>query len=250
MKIDLDSSFLPSIPIFRSGTVTKTLKALAGSVLEETNQNLSHKKRTWLQWHFKLGHLGFSHLQVLGLGGFLGESGKQLKQEQHEDFPKCASCQYGKQTCKPDGTTHQFKDKTKEGGLKCGQLTPGDHIFMDQLESRVPGRLLHTAGKEQAHNQFCGSTLFCDAASGYIHLEHQVSLSASDTINSKHAFERMAQDQGVIVSNYHTDNGVFKSHDFLDELAQNYQSIRFSGVGAKWQNGAAEGAIWIVVTKA
>ncbi len=54
----------------------------------------------------------------------------------------------------------------------------------------------------------------------------------------------------MVVQNYHTDNGIYKSKAFTEELARNYQGIRFSGVGAHWQNGQAEGAIRIAVTKA
>ena len=46
---------------------------------------------------------------------------------------------------------------------------------------------------------------------------------------------------------YHTDNGVYKSQAFSKALQDNYQSIRFSGVGAKWQNGVAEGAIGLAL---
>ena len=90
--------------------------------------------------------------------------------------------------------------------------------------------------------------MFVDAASGYIFAEPQVTLNASDTINAKHKFERHAMELGVTVESYHTDNGIYKSKAFTEELAQNYQSIRFSGVGAKWQNGVSEGAIRIIVS--
>ena len=125
---------------------------------------------------------------------------------------------------------------------------PGQTVFMDQLESRLKGRLLHTAGREPEQDRFCGTTLFCDAASHYIYVEHQVTLNSSDTINAKTSFERTLLEMGVTVDGYHTDNGVFKSHAFTRELAENFQTIRFSGVGAKWQNGVAENAIKIVVT--
>ena len=55
---------------------------------------------------------------------------------------------------------------------------------------------------------------------------------------------------GVEIDSDHTDNGIYKSKAFTEELALRYQSIRFSGVGAKWQNGVAEGAIRIVVSRA
>ena len=92
--------------------------------------------------------------------------------------------------------------------------------------------------------------MFCDAASGYIHVEHQVTLNASDSIMAKEGFERMALDHGVVVDSYHTDNGIFKSKAYVKHLVDNHQSIRYSGVGAKWQNGVAENGINIVGTKA
>jgi hypothetical protein len=92
--------------------------------------------------------------------------------------------------------------------------------------------------------------VFCDAASGYIHVEHQVHLSATDTIICKNSFERHAKEHGVIIQEYHTDNGVYRSEAFHKALVENHQAIRHSGVGAKWQNGVAENAIKIVTTRA
>ena len=123
-------------------------------------------------------------------------------------------------------------------------------MLSDQLESRVRGRLLHTAGHEPVSDRFCGSTIFCDAASNYIHVEHQVTLNASDTINAKTSFKRIAHDFGVTIGEYHTDNGVYKSKAFVEEILHSKQRIQFSGVGAKRQNGAAKGAIRIVVSRA
>ena len=126
---------------------------------------------------------------------------------------------------------------------------PGQRVFSDQIVSVHRGRLFHTAGGESKQDRFCGATLFVDAASGYMFAECQVTLNATDTINAKHRFERHASELGVQVDSYHTDNGVYRSKAFTEELAQNFQQIRFSGVGAKWQNGAAEGAIRIIVPK-
>ncbi len=46
---------------------------------------------------------------------------------------------------------------------------------------------------------------------------------------------------------YHTDNGVYKSHEFLKELHQKGQGIKFSGVSTQFQNGVAESMIKSVV---
>ena len=249
LTMGYDRTFLPRLTLFSKGEAQTTLQALT-SVLHSTNHNLSALQKVWLRWHIRLGHIGFSHVQKLGLGGFLDRLGLGLQRNKVCTHPLCAACQYGKQTRTPDGTTTTTKVPSKVGGLKKEMLKPGDLIFCDQLESRVPGRLLHTAGREHERDQFCGSTIFCDAASQYIHLEHQVTLNASDTILSKDNFERTGLQYGVVIDSYHTDNGIFKSKRFLQEIYDNSQSIRFSGVGAKWQNGVAEGAIRIIVSNA
>ena len=73
-----------------------------------------------------------------------------------------------------------------------------------------------------------------DAASGYVHIEHQVSLRATDSINAKSLFERMARDLGVSVSQYHADNGIYNSKAYVQGLLDDREDIRYSGVGAKW----------------
>ena len=54
----------------------------------------------------------------------------------------------------------------------------------------------------------------------------------------------------MVIKGYHTDNGIFNSSDFMEELLKNQQKIRFSGAGASHQNGATERAIKTVVTMA
>jgi hypothetical protein len=46
------------------------------------------------------------------------------------------------------------------------------------------------------------------------------------------------------------DNGIYKPVAFTQEIANNFQKVLFSGVGAKLQNGVAENAIKIIVSKA
>ena len=51
-----------------------------------------------------------------------------------------------------------------------------------------------------------------------------------------------------MIKGYHTDNGIFNSSEFMEELFNKQKKIRFSGAGASHQNGAAELAIKKVVT--
>jgi len=226
-----------------------TLEALNATVYQG-NQNLSPLKKLWLCWHIKLGHIGFSHVQKLALGGFLDRLSLDLLCTTVTDYPRCASCQHGKQKRTPDPSTTVIKNQELIRSLKENQLSPGDRIFCDQLESRVQGRLFHTAGREPDKDWFYGATIFCDTASGCIHAKFQVTLNATDSINALDNFERVALHQGVDVKSYHTDNCIFKSKRIIREILPNAKTIRYSGVGAKWQNGAAESAIGLVSSTA
>ena len=250
MTMAYDSlTFLPRLTLFQDGTADKVLHAMAGIVSEETNQNLTPLSKLWLQWHFKLGHLGFKHVRWLAENGALGPSAASIKGAV-ETILKCSACQFGKQHKRPTGSKRVTKVPEKEGALKRDKLAPGELVFMDQLESRVPGRRIHTAGRERNYEKFCGSTVFCDAASHFIAVEHQVNLTAAETLKAKAVFERIGKDCGVEIQSYHADNGIFKAKEFTAELLSQGQDIKYSGVGAKHQNGQAENAIKIVVSKA
>jgi len=54
-----------------------------------------------------------------------------------------------------------------------------------------------------------GGAIFCDAASGYIHVKHQVALTSYETIAAKVNFEWLAIKAGVTVTSYHMDNGIY-----------------------------------------
>ena len=139
--------------------------------------------------------------------------------------------------------------KDEPGKLLKGKLEPGELVFSDQYVSKVPGRAFTTWGTASSM-QFGGGTIFYDAASGYIYVSHQVGLAAAETIQSKMKYEHAAMGDGVRVSAYHTDNGIYKSSEFMKELAQKGQGIKMSGISVQFQNGPAENAIKIVVQKA
>ena len=53
-----------------------------------------------------------------------------------------------------------------------------------------------------------------------------------------------------MIKGYYTDNGIFNSSDFMEELLKKQQKISFSRAGSSHQNGAAERAIKTVVIMA
>ena len=47
---------------------------------------------------------------------------------------------------------------------------------------------------------------------------------------------------------YHTDNGIFNTSKFMEDLLKNQQKIRFSGADDSHQNGSEESTTNMVVT--
>jgi hypothetical protein len=139
----------------------------------------------------------------------------------------------------------------KAGILSANQYQPGDFVSMDQFVSGTPGRLFTGYGREAQHNRFQGGTIFNDAASGAIRVEHQVSLGAGETICAKERFEEWLYEQCCAeVKRYHSDNGVFTAAEFREDCDLKLQQQTFSGVGAKHQNGRAERAIQTIMSMA
>jgi hypothetical protein len=237
---------LPQVRVFRNALDSAKVLALKGCVTEEVNQNLTHAQKLALRLHFRLGHIAFNHVQWLGRQGWLGPEGVKMGKSSLTT-PKCAACQFGKQSKTPTPGKHVHFDDS--GGISEDQTRPGQRIFVDQYESRTPGRTLASKGGSSSL-KYVGGTLFYDAASGYISVQHQHGFTAAETVQSKMRFEHEALQAGVAVDCYHTDNGVFKAREFLTELSEKGQGIRYSGVSAHFQNGAAENGIKLVVRNA
>jgi hypothetical protein len=199
--------------------------ALSGilQVTDEANRNLTGAQKELLKWHYQLGHVGFQWLQWLIRSGRITVSNKNSLSKCPP--PKCAACAYGKAMRRATEATTISPKSEKEMELKQGDLIPGQRISVDHYQSAVPGRLYSSRGSTTASNKFHGGAIFVDHASGRVSLVHQVSLSGSDTVKSKLHFEREADESGVVVQSYHTDNGVFTSEQFLTDLLQNQQTI-------------------------
>ena len=138
--------------------------------------------------------------------------------------------------------------REKDGKLKEGNLRPGAMISSDQYMSSVPGQLPNTYGKESAANKYMGGTIFIDEASGYTFIKNQVSLGAAEAIRAKHEFERDAQRNGIRISSYRADNGVYRSAAFREDLNKFKQTIQFSPVGGHHHNGVSERSIRTITT--
>ena len=70
-----------------------------------------------------------------------------------------------------------------------------------------------------------GGALFCNAARGFISVHNQVSLGITNTLASKVQFETEAISARETIKLFCTDNGVYTSKNFLDELGKQEQGI-------------------------
>jgi len=117
-------------------------------------------------------------------------------------------------------------------------------------QPNVPSKLTRHKDSAAAMQPYRGGTIFCNAASWYIHIKHQVSLTSYKTIAAKVNFEWLAIEAGVTITSYHTNNRIYRLSEFLKELHMKGQGIKMSGVSAQFQNGAAENAIKNTITRA
>ena len=62
---------------------------------------------------------------------------------------------------------------------------------------------------------------FIDHTSGYVKINHQVTINATETVKEDLTFDIEAQSQGVVIKGYQTDNGIFIASDFMEELFKN-----------------------------
>jgi hypothetical protein len=231
-------------------------------VLSNENQNLTKPHKELLLDHQRLGHINMQTIKrlyqdrevVCEFDGCENQRGTCLT-PRHLGcasclIPKCFACQAAKMWRRPTGATHKKSDPERKDILSANSLSPGDLVYVNQYESSIRGRLPHTYGKEKQSSMYCGGTIFVDVASGTVHLYHQVSLAAADTLLSKAQFEHEAQTHGIHIKKYHTDNGIFVSEAWKEHLHGLQQTQRLSGTGAHHQNAVAECVIQTVTTSA
>ena len=92
----------------------------------------------------------------------------------------CDSCQIAraaKRTVENSKSSQPVPARKKEyNSIKSGDLNPGGRVSMDQYTSTTQGQLTKGFGKSPINETYGGGTIFVDHASGFIHVEHQVSL--------------------------------------------------------------------------
>ncbi|KAI2513070.1 hypothetical protein MHU86_1362 [Fragilaria crotonensis] len=239
---------LPTSEAYNATDPFKAADALVSIVntVHERNLNLNEAEKELLRWHYRLGHVGFKKVQFILRSGVVSKTEESRRLQtaacRLTSFPKCAACQYGKQHRRPiPGTTPSSIVKDRAHALKTDNLLPGQRVSVDHFICSTRGRLLTSAGKTKLDDMYTGGCIFVDHASGFIFVEHQVSLNSHETLKAKESFERMCRNTGVTPQEYLADNSkTFTSAEFSRNLSEFQQVIRFAGVGAHHHNGIAE----------
>jgi hypothetical protein len=79
---------------------------------------------------------------------------------------------------------------------------------------------------------------------------HQVGLTGTEMVQAKLKFKREAASVCVFVKDYCTNNCVYTSKEFENELLSKGQGIKHSGVGGHHHNAVAENSIKTTVRTA
>ena len=223
------------------------------TTVDDNNHNLSPAEKELLRWHCKLGHLSFKKVQHLMRTGVLSntEATRRLHTAACKIItaPKCTACLFAKQTARPTAGTSISIVKDRAGVLKQGNLLPGQEVSVDHFICSTKGRLFSGYNKGSDTSRFCGGCIFVDHASGFLHVEHQSSLSSHDTLQAKLNFDKICQDSGIMVQKFMSDNGTaFTSQQFSSHLEQFKQVSKFAGAGAHHHNAQAERSIRTIMS--
>ena len=131
-----------------------------------------------------------------------------------------------------------------------GSTFPSQHVSMDHFKVTTKGCLYTSMGKIHDDLKFSGGCIFVDHTTGHVHVEHLVNFTTMETILAKHHYEKHMLDMGISILAYQSNNGIFATHGFLDEIDKGLQDIKFSGISAHHHTGIAERAIQTILMKA
>ena len=214
------------------GVLTFSPQPLDDDEAEIDNDSISASddQAELLRWHCRLNHLPFPQLLRLAENG---EIPKRLAKIQ---IPRCAGCLFGKMTKVP------WRTKSKDNNKVYTATYPGECVSVDQLQSTQPGFIAQLKGKLTTQ-KYNSATIFVDHFSRLRFMYLMTSMSSAQTIQSKEAFERYANEHGVKIKHYHCDNGRFADNAFKQHCDASNQTISYCGVNAHFQNGIAERAI-------
>src|SRR6056300_397126 len=195
---------------------------------EEEEKQATTAAQELLRYHHRFGHISFAKLQNMAKQNIIPQRLSKCQP------PTCSACLFAK------ATRRQWRHKRRKYWTEKKQAQkPGEIVSVDQLISPTPGLVAQMTGI-LTKKQYTCATIYVDQFSGFGYVYLQKSTNADETIKGKKAFEATAQQHGVTIRNYHADNGIFRSHKWVEECRRNKQGLTFAGVNAHHSNGHAE----------
>ena len=156
-------------------------------VMHDNNTNLTPAQKLLLHWHYIFGHKSMSRVQqLLRVFPFLSERFKAASR--CCELSMCETCQYAKAHCMSTKGSVKSQREETDGAIHDGHLRAGSLISVDHFESRLKGRTYSSYGGANA-DKYVGGCIFVDSMSTYLHVEHQLGFSSSETIRAKQNFE-------------------------------------------------------------
>jgi len=185
---------------------------------QETEVEFKHSSLSdeLLLYHKRFGHIQFSRLYEMAKQGII--PGQLI----HAAKPACAACLYAK------ATRRGWRGKGRQDWANNNRVTsPGQCVSVDQLISPTPALVAQLKGK-LTKSRYIAATIYVDQYSGYGYVHLQKGTTADETLEGKKAFEITCEKNGVKVSNYHADNGIFRANEWRKECLILHAFLRFS----------------------
>jgi hypothetical protein len=177
------------------------------AIIEEEDSHIAatSDRGELLRWHYQLGHIPFSKLKLMALLNMIACCLALTK------LPKCACCLYGKMTRKP------WRTKAKNNRPIQAATKPVQCVSVDQMESSSMGFVGQLNGKLTTRRyKYC--TVFIDNFPRYKYIYLQSSLSSQESLDAKIAFKAHSRALGVMILNYHADNGRFVDNAWIQDV--------------------------------
>ena len=188
---------------------------------------ISNREAELLQYHRDFGHIPFSKLQLMAKQGVIPSRLASCP------IPTCSACMAGIMS------KRGWRDKPRKNYSNTTVVTPGELTSVDMMVSPTPG-LIAQMTSILTTKRYKYATVYVDHATrlGFVYL--QADSTVETTLKGKEAYERYALSHGVIVKNYHADNGIFKAKGWVEHCNKHRQGMTFAAVNAHHQNGIAE----------
>ena len=150
-----------------------------------------------------------------------------------EEIPRFSSCCFGGESC----------TSPKKDGSGAGIVYEHDQqrmcISIDQIIYPQGGLIPVLKGKQNS-KKYCVATIFVDHLSKLAFVHFSEITTTNKAVEAKHAFEQFTATFFVKVQKDHIDNGAFNTRIFKESIIAANQTIAFSGVDSRHQNGIAE----------